>query len=339
MDMRYVMLMLLAIPLASAVPQGIGALKGEGLDAAMTNVECKTDFMVGVIYSMNEKLGVNDDLNAQADILQGDVGKLNGYADSNDTASFRDYVHGTFAQHMRDAKSAIKDARKGLAANTSVCNHGKGKKATENVTAEDNSTADENCTSMGQIRKELSDIYKEMRATYDSCHFGSLKHAADTKVEEYQEKLQNKRDKIEDLGAKGVDTAELEGVVDEAEDEIVNPLEDAVDAAENDTELKDAMHGYCLHDGCKDGKNFHLGARFETAKLGAILDKIRDAAEAKGLGEEVAAIGSALDSAQEILDAAGDSQLSASDEESLDGYVDDAAARLKALLSKLRSDS
>jgi len=336
MDMKYAMLfMLLAIPLVSAVPQGIGALKGAGLEAAMTNVECKTDFMVDVIGSMNEKLGVNDDLSAQVDILQGDVETLNGYADSNDTVSFRDYVHGTYAQHMRDAKGAIRDARKGLAANTSVCGHGKGKKAGN----ETGNVSDGNCTSMGQIRKELSDIYKEMKQAYDSCHFGSLKHAAEAKIENYREKLQNKSNKIKNLSAKGIDTAELEDIVDEAEDEIVGPLEDAVDNAENASEVKDALGKYCLHNGCRDGKNFHLGVRFETAKLGAILDKVRADAEAKGLDEDVSVIDSILDSAQELLDAAGDSQLSASDEESLNGYIDDAAAKLKALLSALRSDS
>lgn len=305
MDLRCAMLfMLLAVPLVSAVPQGIGAYKDAGLAAAMDNVECKTDFMIGVMESMMEKVNDSSGLASQTDVLNSDVDALQGYADAGDAESFRTYVHGTYAGHMRDARQAIIDARKGL---------------------------------KGQDRLGLAASYRDMRDEYDSCNFGSLKRFADAKKNAYREAIEDKREKLKNLSAKGVDTSGLGALVDGAEDEIVGPLEEELSDAGDAAAVRGAFNKYCLYNGCPNGQNFHFAARFEAAKLEAIIGLIRADADDAGFGSDVAAMEGVLGSVQSELDAAGTSQISASEELGLWGDLKSVVADLKELISKLRS--
>ena len=296
---------MLLVPLVSAVPQGIGALKGAGLEAAMTNAECKTDFMVAVIDGMVAVLNDTGNLSSQVDILNSDIDTMQGYVDANDTDAFRAYVHGTYAQHMRDAKTAIKDARKGQG--------------------------------FGKMKQQLKEQYDELKSTYDSCHFGTLKHAAETKVDGYKDALGRKRQKIQNLSAKGINTTELDELVDEAENEVVDPLENEVGDADNVQELKGIMDKYCLYNGCKNGTDFHFAAKFEIKKLGLILDNIKADAESKNLSSDVETVQGYLDSAQSKLDAADESKMDDAAHEAMWSDIKAAESALKLLVSKTRS--
>jgi hypothetical protein len=306
MEYKYAVLFaLLLIPMSSA----IGELDDEreaALNAAMDNVECKTDFMVGVIDSMVENIEGVDYLNDHVDVLTGDEAQLQEYADEGDVQGFKDYVDDSYTPHMREAKDDVREAR--LEANISA-----------------------------ETKAELRDDYNSLSAAYEACNFDSLERFAEAKLSGYEEALELAEDKAANLSAKGVDTSGLTALIEEAEDEIVDPLSEAVENAGNSTELRDALGQYCLFNGCPRGTNFHFAAKFEVEKLESILEFIADDAEAAGLGEDVDSAQEDIDATQDVLDDVGTSQYTESQGEDLRGYLRSAADTIMEIISTLRS--
>ncbi|MFH0884537.1 MAG: hypothetical protein V1861_02405 [Candidatus Micrarchaeota archaeon] len=306
MEYKYALLFaLLLVPFASAI-EGLDVEREAALNAAMDNVECKTDFMVGVIDSMVENIEGVDYLNDHVDVLNTDEAQLQEYADEGDGQSFKDYVRDSYAPHMREAKDDIHDAR-----------------LEANITPE--------------IKAELRDDYNSLGADYEACNLDSLERFAEAKLNGYEEVLELAEDKVANLSGKGVDTSSLTALIEDAREEIVDPLSEALENADNSTEVHDAIAQYCLFNGCPNGTNFHFAAKFEAEKLESILEFIADDAEAAGLGDDVDSAQEDIDAAQAVIDEAGTSQYTEEQGEDLKDYLLSAADTIMEIISTLRA--
>ena len=156
LNKNYVVLafLVLAIPSVFAVSQGVGTLRNGQIDAAMADVNCKTAFNTGVIQSYISVLGPSADLSSYVDKLNSDTSTLSGYANSNDTSSFRSYLRDTYEKDSKDARSALNTARH--AANLS-----------------------------NESRVSLRTQYDSLKSTYDSCHVDAVRSFALAKADAY----------------------------------------------------------------------------------------------------------------------------------------------------------
>ncbi len=249
---------------AFALAQGEESAKGENFNSEYAHAQCKADFTVGVINSLIKNLqGVS--LSQYSDTLKQDIEKIKEAANSEDKEKFRDLVK-TFDSDLKEANKAIRDARK-----------------TGNISNE--------------TKAALKTAYEELHRTYNGCSFEALKKVANKKVEQYEKKLAKLEENANNFAKKGLEISGMLKVIQDAKEQIIVPLQTAINAATDAKSVRAAFKKYCLYDGCKDGVNFHLAVKFEMAKLEALIGKARQ--------ENLTADAQAkLDKAQAGLDAA-----------------------------------
>ncbi|MBI5223961.1 hypothetical protein HY990_06090 [Candidatus Micrarchaeota archaeon] len=246
MEKKYgiLFLLLLGLPLAFAVPQGVGVLRNGHLDSVMADVKCKTDFNVGVISDFIAAVPNSSiNLSSTIDKLAQDTAQLQSYANSNDTENFRSYLRSTYEPDARAAKAQLNLVRRG-----------------SNL---DNST-----------RVSLRAQYDQLRSTYDSCHVAAVRSFVNTKADAYGKYLDDLDRKINDLGQKGVNVDSLRDLVSKARSVVIGPLRNDLGSADTAKLIRAAGKSYCMFDGCGNGTDFHLAAKFEIEKLDLILSKI-----------------------------------------------------------------
>jgi hypothetical protein len=302
MEMKHVALLLLLVPFVGAAGE-FAPIKADGLNAAMDNAVCKSQFMVGVLDSMVQNMNDSGNLSSDVSLLQSDVTALQGYSDSGDVEGFRTYMVGTFSPHMRQARLDILSQR------------GPG---------------------MGlQMRARLRSDYDSLRSTYDSCNADSLQRFGSAKLQAYEMAMDRAQSQIGNLSAKGLDTTGLSALKDGAESDVIDPLKSALDSATTGDEVRQALSQYCLFNGCPDGLNYHFAERFSQEKLQAILDFVKPTADENGV--DVSDAQSELDSAYSILTSAGTSQYSSGQGSDIARHLNAAADGLKSAISTLRS--
>lgn len=307
MDFRYMALFgLLMMSLTTAFPGHYDPMKEDALESAMDNVVCRVEFSVGVMESHIEHLDA-EELQDHIDTLEADVDELQEYVDDADAEGFRQYLRGTYVPNQQDVRAAVLDAR--LEANMTY-----------------------------EIRQSLMEDYTELKETFDECNYQSIKNFAEAKLEAYDEVLATAQERADNLTEKGVETDGLEQIIEDAEDEIVDPLQSAVDDAEDAQEIRDALRSYCMFNGCFDGTNFHFAAKTNIERLYSILEVVEDDAIEAGLEDEVEAIEDYLADAEDYLQDAGTSQYTTEQAEGVWDNIKDAAETLKEIVSELRSE-
>jgi hypothetical protein len=305
METRYVMLALLLAPMVFAEGPFFD-IRGQGLDAAMDNVVCKTDFMTGVLESIMDHVDGTEGLQTHVDALEADVEELQSLADANDVRGFRMYLHESYVPDMKAAREAI------------VLERGE-----HEITP--------------GTRAALKSDFDELHSEYESCNSESMERFANAKIDAYEKALELAENQASELSAKGVETSGLSSLIEEAQEEIVEPLQAEVDAADTGPEIRAALAKYCLFDGCPTGTNFNFAAKFGHEKLQSILDYVEDEADAAGLGDDVDEAQADLDEAKSILDSVGDGSYSESQGRELWNALHDAAAKIREIVSSLRS--
>ncbi|MBI5046679.1 hypothetical protein HZC07_03020 [Candidatus Micrarchaeota archaeon] len=304
MDMKYLVLFaLLVLPFSFAVsPQGV---RGTGIEAAMIEVGCKTDFTVGVINSVDSAVN-SSNLSRYATKLQADVTALQGYADRNDSEGFRSYVKGTYETDLRSTNSAVVDLRKSVRGNAT----------------------------RGSMRSD----YQNLRGTFESCRLAALKQYANAKVNGYERLLAQYNNKITNLSAKGIDTSILSTIVSDAQSQIVDPLKSAISSATNGSQVRMALGEFCLFNGCPNGDNFHLAAKFEIEKLNKQLAYIQANGNETGVQDKITDAQSALASASSALSSVGTNKYLPDQEQAVWSNIRTAAQDIKQILSGVRNN-
>ena len=306
----YVLVPMAFVLFAMPVSMALGPVREGLLTGAYDLVECHTDFEVGVINSIDTAVP-QANLSSYADTLTSDTEQLKTYTDANDSESFKSFLRGTYEPDVRTANQAIKDVRKNF--------------HSWNV-------------SIGTI-KNLKDSYSSLKTSFDSCKVDSLKQAGNGKVTAYQTILSTHTERANKLSEKGIDASGMLSVISGAQATIVIPLQNAISSATTGKEIGDAVRGFCLANGCKDGLNYHFYAKFELAKLTAILNYIKANATAAGLGTQVTSVQTDLANAQSALDAVGTAKYDPTNEKAVWDNLKDAAKTTKEIMRLLRTNN
>jgi hypothetical protein len=296
--------LLLAIPFVSAAGNTFGS---ELLTPALAQIGCKTDFMVGVINSCVTDGPNATSLSQYATTLQNDQSQLQTYANNGDVDDFRTYVRSTYDPDLASATAAIREWR-----------------------------VDERKDFTNDTRTKLKDDYQSLTVTFQTCHFNAVKSYAQEKVNLYNDEILQYQGRITNLSGK-IDTSSLSTLLSNAQDQIITPLQDAINGATNSSQVTDALGQYCLFDGCPSGTNFHLAAKFETTKLSLILGVLQRNATNEGLGSDVAAVQNNLSTAQTTLSSVGSSPYGPGQSDQVWNSIDAAADALIKLLRDLRA--
>jgi hypothetical protein len=305
MDYKYVVLALFLVPMATASPGIFDEPKGDALDAAMEHVQCRAEFTIAVMESQMEHLGGNG-LHDDIDAIEDDLEELQDLADNGDIHGFRSYLWVVFADNMLDARQNAMEHR-----NQANMTH--------------------------QVRLKLRSDYFDAKDDFDSCNAGALSHYADAKLDGYNVLLEAAEERAENLSEKGLDTSGLEELIDDAQEQVVGPLEDELDGAESAVEIREALGSYCMFNGCRDGFNFHMAAKWNIEKLDQILVLIEEDAESAGLGDDWDDASGYISDADDALSAVGDDQYEGTEHSDVWDNIRSASETLKDVISELRS--
>ena len=157
-------------------------------------------------------------------------------------------------------------------------------------------------------RAKLNSSYNEQKSKYVECHSKALKAYAEAKIKKYESIISEYQKKTGTLSSKGLDVANLNMILNDAETNIFAPFREAVNSATNNEEIKKALEAYCMFNGCKNGINFHLAARFEVEKLTQIYIKVKARDDSSKVADELEKLKTYIDASSSTLAEAGDSQ-------------------------------
>lgn len=216
-------------------------LKSAELGAANSQVACRANFTIGVIQSL-QGVSSTPDLSSQVSNLQNDLTHLNTLQQGGNLAAFRAYVQGTFDVHLKDARLAVAQWR--------TDNRG-------NLT--------------DSQKNSIATTYSTLKTSFDSCTQDTLKQLGDERVQDFTDEVSRLQNVAENLSSRGVDVSGINTVLQDAQTQIITPLQNAVSSAQTTSDLQNAVKGYCLYNGCTNGTDYHLEARFEIAKINSVV--------------------------------------------------------------------
>jgi hypothetical protein len=298
-----VLLFLSSIPLAAAQEE-----KAEYLNARYTKIACGIDFRINVLKVTAEEVPQASDLLAHVETLSKDKAELQAIAMEGNSREFREYLRETLRPHMKEAKEAFKEDRKRF--------------REWNISRE----------TILELRRE----YNESKTALKACREAAVVQVGKAKVAWYEAILEKKEARAANLSAKGVDTAEMMEIIANAWTRIVTPLREAVSSEDPET-VKNALRMYRLFNGGNESSiSYHFAAKYQVARLGAILAAIAPAASDAGYEDEVAEIQGVADSAEEMLSGIGDRRYAPGEGEQVWSNIRQGFTMLKELIKSLK---
>ena len=265
------------------------------------NLKCRVDFYSGVINEMNS-LQPSDSLNQTTAKLQSDLNQIQTYANSGDANSLQQYVKANFESDNSMIKDAVTNWRQ---ANV--------KNFTRNQ------------------RQGLLSDYNSLKSTFDTCQLNSLKDFANSRISSFQNAIVDYQKRIDALSAKGIDVSSLNQIISDATSQIITPLQSAISSADDATSINQAIRSYCLFDGCANGTNFHLAAKFEVAKLQIALNTANSNPNVSQTS--ITQLQTDITTASGILTQVGTSQYTQTQNTNLWNAIKDAYSTIKSILN------
>ena len=148
---------------------------------------------------------------------------------------------------------------------------------------------------MKAAMESLQSEYKTLRDTYETC-FDVQGHAK-LVLDYYNTTLGGYEMRAQNLTGRGVNASNLLNLVLDARTQIITPLKNGVKSATNSSQLRMILYQYCLYDGCANGTNFHMAAKYEAMRVGDLLAAMSSKATEEGLGGNVSSVQASLDAA------------------------------------------
>jgi hypothetical protein len=240
------------------------------------NVKCRTEFtikLVGFIVSIDPSA---ISLSSSAASLQSDLANLESYSSEGDSSGFYSYMADSYNPNFKELRSEISDWK--------------------------NST-----TASPRDKLRLRGDYAVLMAGYRTCNTNTIRDYGNLRVTAFNAILDEYQAKTNKMSEAGVDVDLMNQVLVGATKDIVNELQNALDDAQDAQQMHDAVKGYCLYDGCKEGDNFHLQAKFELAKLKTLAIMIEDREDSYKVSGNLSELKSSLTAAESALDEVGTS--------------------------------
>lgn len=274
------------------------------LGFAEGQVNCKTNFtksfesqIVQLIPNASSQLG------PQIATLGQDTAQLQTYANSGEMSTFKGYVQGAYDSELMTINKMFVPA----------------------IMASKPTNA--------TIHQLLSE-YNATKASYESCSFSGIKADALQVVQIYQNQIAMYNQQIAGLSKYGVNTAQMSSDISGANATILVPLQNAINSAQNTSQIQSALQSYCLFDECSGGTNYHLAAKFSADKLTAILNLAETLNSTKNQQANLSQVQSNINSAKAMIQQAGSSEYTSSQETQIFSYLQQAGSQLKAILQK-----
>jgi hypothetical protein len=255
METRFIAILLFASLLvlivgAQPAPPALNADRTALLESALKDMGCKVTYETGIMNAMISKFpSLSPSLSPYIGKLQTDLAQLTQYFNQKDIQNYSIYVQETFTPNMIDANIAQRKGIEGL---------------------RDNSGMDKNATktAMRALKSEM----ESLRAANEICF--DMKTHAGLVINYYTNSLDMYEKRANNLSERNIGATVLSNLVAEARQNILNPLKDEVNSAQNNSQIKAALMKYCLFDGCLNGTNFHMAAKYETARLQILLNVV-----------------------------------------------------------------
>ena len=231
-------------PTATAINAAKLQVIGQVLSTAGEAATCQTNLVSTVAGALSQLSSNTTDLQTQMTIVQQDNTRLQTYASAGNLTAFNKYLRETYnkdvstLQHLWNAELR---------------------------------TSSLNASAMSALKQS----FEAAKATSQSCELVALKAYADGKVADFNLTLDHYQNVSDALAGKGLDTSSLNAIVNNASAAIIMPLKNAIDGATNSSQVRNALDMYCMFNGCKNGVNYHLAARFDIQKLELIAEKLQ----------------------------------------------------------------
>ncbi len=248
----------------------------ENLQSYSDRALCNIDFHSKVLSDTAAKVPQASALKSWADKLASDASQLKSMAAANDSAAFHKFVRETLNDDLKAADAAVRNERKNYRAYN----------VTKNVT------------------EELKEDYKAGKKAFSQCERQNNIKIAQQRVNVYSHFLSQRQEEIVKLEKRNISTAELSAIITEAQDTIVKPIQDAISSGDINR-VAAALKQYCLENGCRNGTNFHFSAKFEQARLAALLSVVKPDANTLSLTAELANVQGNLAESKAALKSVG----------------------------------
>jgi|GEM_PF-2905743 len=151
------------------------------------------------------------------------------------------------------------------------------------------------------FRAELRTKYSTGRTEYVECKKNSRVSFAEARIQKYRDTINRWSAKMVKLEAKGVNTAGMQKIIDEANTVIMAPLEAALVSSDSNA-LTEALKQYCLYNGCESGLNYNFSIKIQLAQYEAVFDTFKTVAIEAGYDDEVEEIESSIDNIKGYID-------------------------------------
>ncbi len=232
---------------------------------------CRVDAVIALVeYGMdNTNVSGGDEIIAG---LEGDMESLGEYADKGDRQGFNEFMQDELREDLKNAVIYLKDVKRELiSGNQGGGNHSGGPNEGMN---------------------EWVELHQSVMQERAECIQSTALDFARGQENEFEERLRNMNETMENLRNKGVDVSEMEDIMDEAYENL-EELSDAIDTGNVST----------IHETVKQlrEKHLHIWARFHIAKVDAILDAIEQQADEAGYSSEVSEIRALMDGIEPLV--------------------------------------
>ena len=126
------------------------------------------------------------------------------------------------------------------------------------------------------VNTVLKSDNSQLQATEKSCLFAAKQQKAQVKVQSFNKAISHAQDLSGKLSKHGENTVSLNQTINNANSQI-QAFQNAVNNAQNSTQLQAALNSFCLYNGCKTNNNFHFAAnaaiQADQAKLNLLSGK------------------------------------------------------------------
>ncbi len=202
MDWKTILLafVLLAMPYAMA-DEGYGAGSDPFLSASLQDVNCKTTFMVSYISELSTMFNSSGLLNYSSK-LTADTAQLQTLASSGDMAGYSAFLSSTYDVDIAQANTAIAAAQPWA-----------------NATDEQ--------------KAAIAASYASLKADYNTCTASAVSSFANARIKSYVTKINKYRAERDRLAAMGLNTTGLDQILNDAQTEVMIPLQAALINASN----------------------------------------------------------------------------------------------------------
>lgn len=265
----FLSIMLIFVSFASADKDSVimNAQMQDSLNVSL----CQVNYISNLASSFGQS-----NLTTYSDKLNIDFSQLQSYASTGDSNDFKNFMVNDYRSDLQSSTSALSSMRNNLQNNRNVApNIPRGARGFGNRSEFNRSNFMNN--SNNQLNyTAIAASNQALKSQYQSCLYSALQQEGQDRINYFNLVISNFQADISSLATKGYDVTSLNVTVENAQNEVVLPLQFALSSANNASSITADLKEYCLFDGCVNGINAHLDASYSIARLNLALERLNN---------------------------------------------------------------